>query len=91
MTICQHGFLKVGCEACELIDERAEVLAELAKHLSPGNENVRCGDVLASIKDLAQIAYGRQDFASSSAQPCGCDSGEGWVCERHQPAHPYTR
>ena len=33
-----------------------DVRAELAKHLSPGNENVTQGDVLASIRDLAQIA-----------------------------------
>jgi hypothetical protein len=32
------------------------ILFELAKHLSPGNENVKCGDIIASIRDLAQIA-----------------------------------
>lgn len=37
------------------------VRAEVAKYLSPGNENVRQGDVIASIRDMAQIMVTSKD------------------------------
>lgn len=39
-----------GCP-CDMCDA---AMLEIAKHLSPGNENVRTGDIVASIRDLAQ-------------------------------------
>lgn len=38
----------------QLRREHDEVLAELKRHLSPGNENARRGFVVACIRDLAQ-------------------------------------
>ena len=46
-------------EVAEITALRASLAAiqlEIGKHLSAGNENVRVGDVVASIRDLAQIA-----------------------------------
>lgn len=36
-------------------------LLEIAKHLTPGNENVTRGDLVACIRDLAQVAQSSRD------------------------------
>ena len=51
---------KTVAEAADVIDG---ALKEISKHLDPNNENVRRGDLVASIRDLAQIAVSSLDTA----------------------------
>lgn len=42
------------------------VQAEVAKHLSPENENVKQGDIIASIRDMAQVMVTSRDNAAEA-------------------------
>jgi hypothetical protein len=48
-----------------LIRQRKDTLRELSKHLSPENQNVKNGDIIACIRDLAQIALTSKENAAS--------------------------
>ena len=77
-----------------------EILAELSKHLSPTNENVRRGYVIAAIRDLAQAALSQRENADDAEAKVATltdalekygahDMNCGWI-QRHGPAGVYA-
>lgn len=52
-------------EISDLKSQHLIAVMEIAKHLDPNNENVRRGDLIASIRDLAQIAISERGNAET--------------------------